>query len=367
MHIIAMLLLAWWGARKDRAVPVQVVEPIANDKFKRTEVPFAPGEPTTFDEYKGQEHAKRICELCLDTLATDNHRPRLLFAAPKGVGKTALAKVHGKEFLERWRQACITGGVQFTGKWMEATPAMFTNKADLDEFMASVGLFDVVFFDEIHMFDRHLADTLLPAIAENRYPFPSGMEQLPPYYCLLGATTDVGLLPEAFQDRWRVVQLRPLEVPDLVNIVKMQPRPVTDDAAIAIANRAVGYAREIKRIYSQAAEIASVRNSITVESTDAFQAFDLLGLDDNGLYPIDRSVLEVLFYRPKSYAPRRDGTIPMRYAQSERTIRTITGLDERLYATVEAKLLRLNYLTISSAGRELTDKALETYFSQEHK
>jgi Holliday junction resolvasome RuvABC ATP-dependent DNA helicase subunit len=86
----------------------------------------------------------------------------------------------------------------------------------------------------------------------------------------------------------------------------------------------------------------------------------LLDLDDNGLYGIDRKVLEALFNRPKKYA---NGTF--RYAQSESTLRALTGLDEHYFKQIESKLMRLNYLTIGTGGRELTSQAIQTYFTNE--
>jgi Holliday junction resolvasome RuvABC ATP-dependent DNA helicase subunit len=282
-------------------------------------------------------------------------------------GKTAIARIFADKYLKRWQSGwehpiSHNRDRPFPGRYIETTPAMFETKQDLDQLMSQVGNFDILFFDEVHMFSRRLADTLLPALEDNMYPFDSGMQKLPNVLGWMGATTDVGLLPEAFRDRFQIVQLEPLELEDLVSIVQLQPLPVEERAAYEIARRSAGYPREVKRVYQRAREVALFNGRESIHAEDAHYAFDLLGLDTHGLYPQERQVLESLFNRPKFYAPRKDGTVPMRYAQSASTLQALTGLDEQLFKEIEVKLMRLGFLTISSAGRELTDQALATYF-----
>jgi holliday junction DNA helicase RuvB len=218
--------------------------------------------------------------------------------------------------------------------------------------------------DEVHLLSRKLADTLLPALEDGMYPFPDGTRDLPRIMLWMAATTDVGLLPEAFVDRFQLIQLRPLTENELVDIIQLQPFETSKRAARAIAMRSAGYPRDLKRVWSRARDAAVGRGSGVVDLQDALLAFELLGLDEHGLYPVERRILELLWTRPKFYAQRKDGTIPKRYAQSERTIRTIMGLDEQRYAQIESKLLRLNYLTVTSAGRELTEQSINTYFAE---
>jgi holliday junction DNA helicase RuvB len=372
MDILLMLALYFWGRhmlakeqKKAEARAAAKTEDNAEvvDNLKRDVVPFNPGEPRTWDEYKGQLNAKRMLQLSIATLHDEvNQRPRLMFVASKGQGKSALARVYANQFLDAWRRGHEHRGVEFHGKYIEITPAMVSNKKELDDVICSIEPFDVVFIDEIHMLDRKTADTLLPALQENRYPTTNGMIDLPKRFCWLGATTDVGLLPEAFQDRFQLIQLQPLQVDDLVEIINLQTMPTEERAAWEIADRSAGYPREVKRVYAEARKIAVVNNHPLIKINHARTAFDMLGLDQYGLYPDDRRVLSALFDRPKQYARRRDGAIPIKYAQSERTIRTITGFDEDYYRGIEAKLLRLDFLTIGTAGRELTSKAKSIYY-----
>lgn len=368
MGVLALLLMTFaisaYITRKEaeRRLARQRAKEVDTDQFVMAEVPFAPGAPTTWDEYKGQERVKRLAQLIVDTCHETPH-PKLMMVGSKGLGKTALARIFAKQYIEDHfanlpRELRDSEAFKRGCRYIEVTPSMFETKQDLDALMNSIELFDVLFIDEVHMFDRRLADTLLPALAENYYPFDGGMRALPPAFAWVAATTDIGKLPEAFVDRWQVVQLEPLDVEQLTEIVKMQPWPITDEAALEIATRSAGWPREVKRVYARAKDVSVQKGTRLITPAEAREAFDLLDLDANGLYTHDRAVLRALHENPKFYA--RGG---IRYAQSARAIQALTGLDEEYYLTqVEPKLLRLGYITIGTGGRELTPKAKETYF-----
>jgi Holliday junction DNA helicase RuvB len=364
MEWFFLMLLGWMGLKQKPLGELQAnAQPAQPDALKwDRDIPFDPGDPTTFEEYQGQENAKALLQLVLDTAHINTH-PKIMLVGPKGTGKTALARILARLYLAGCDE--LTGG-EFHGKfgrYLELTPPMLPDKSRLDDFMRQIRLWDVNFLDEVHMLDRRLAETLLPALEDNVYPFPEGMKDLPDDYVMIGATTDVGLLPEPFQDRFQLIYLNPLTQEQLAAIVTMQPMTSDREAALEIARRSAGYAREVKRIYRAARDAAIQQGKQRVTMKDALRAFQLLDLDEHGLYAIERQILKILYSRPKHYKPLANGTVPKRYAQSETTLRSLTGLDENFYKQIEGKLLRLNFLTIGSGGRELTEHALHTYFA----
>lgn len=321
-----------------------------------TDLCFDKDDPLDWSNYHGQTQVKEFTQLQIDVVPRDEGL-KLLFAAPRGGGKTTLFRIIAKKLIERRG-----------GRYIEITPAMVRSKEKLDELMASLKDQDILCIDEIHQLSRHYADTLLPAIEDNIFPFNSGMRPLPIGLTWIGATTDVGLLPEAFQDRFQILTLQALSHHDLVNILKDLHYPITDKAAQAIATRSVGSPRELKRIYKTARDVCVRSREPLIRSTHTQEAFRLLDLDEQGLYFQDRSVLQALYRNPKLYAPRADGTRMKRYAHSERAIRALTGLDESLYRDqIEPKLLRQGFITIGTGGRELTDAAFEVYFPDHRK
>ena len=318
-----------------------------------TQLFFDKDDPTDWTDYHGQAKVKEFVQLQLDVVPPDEGL-KLMFIAPKGSGKTTLFRIIAKKLLDRRG-----------GRYLEITPAMVRTKDKLDELMGSLGLQDILCIDEIHMLSRGNADTLLPAIEDNVFPFADGMRSLPEAITWIGATTDVGLLPEAFQDRFQMLTLQHLPVADLVKILHDLHFPIASPAATAVATRSIGSPRELKRVYKIARDVCVRDSQRMISLGHAMEAFRLLELDSHGLYHQDRGVLQALYKNPKLYAPRADGTQLKRYAHSERAIRALTGLDESLYRDqIEPKLLRQGFLTIGTGGRELTDRAFTAYFGR---
>lgn len=244
------------------------------------------------------------------------------------------------------------------GRYIEVTPSMLRTKKQVDNLMASMMPYDIIFIDEVHLFDRKIADTLLPAIEDGVYPFDEGMSQIASPITWIAGTTDVGLLPPAFQDRFQVRSLERLTDEQLAEIIKEQGFPIEHESALDIAKRATGSPRELKKIFRVARDIAVRSSDRRIENKHTTDAFRMLDLDPNGLYSHDRKVLNALMKHPKKYASGK-----LVHAHSERAIRALTGMDEALYRDqVEPKLLQQGFITISTGGRELTDKAWETYF-----
>lgn len=319
----------------------------------KTHIPFEPNDPRDWHQYHGQERLKEFIQLQLDVLSP-GESVKFMFIASKGQGKTTLFRIIGNKLLQK-----------HASKYIEITPAMIKSKSKLDDLMESLEPNCILAIDEIHMFSRNIADTLLPAIEDNIYPFESGMRQLPRGICWLAATTDVGLLPEAFRDRFHILSLTELTLEDSVNILKDLSFPIEDQPALVLAKRSLGSPRELKRLFSVCRDVARNRKGSTIQDQDVDETCRLLDLDENGLYQHDRKVLEALYKNPKYYAMRKDGTRPKRYAHSERAIRALTGLDESLYRDeIEPKLLRTGFITIGTGGRELCEKTFRTYFPE---
>lgn len=316
-----------------------------------TDIFFDEDDPKDWKDYHGQDRLKEFVQLQLDVLrATEG--VKFMFIAPKGSGKTTLFRIIGNK-MKNLRPS----------RYIEVTPAMLRSKLKVDELMSSLKPRDILCIDEIHMLSRPIADTLLPAIEDGVYPFGDGMRKLPEGVSWIGATTDVGLLPTAFQDRFHLLALEPLRHEDMVGILHDMSFPISPQAADELARRSLGSPRELKRLFNVARDVAKSRGRGIISNEHLEGTFRLLDLDENGLYKHDRQVLEALVKHPKFYAPRADGTRPKRYAHSERALRALTGLDEALYRDqIEPKLLRTGFITISSGGRELTEKAFQTYF-----
>jgi Holliday junction resolvasome RuvABC ATP-dependent DNA helicase subunit len=337
---------------KEKPLRIIIEEERVPTKWE-TKLFFDKDDPQNWKHYHGQGKIKEFVQLQIDVVPQDEGL-KFLFIAPKGSGKTTLFRIIAKKLIEKRG-----------GRYFEITPAMVNTKDRLDDLMVHLGDRDVLCIDEIHMLNRTNADTLLPAIEDNVFPFNEGMRKLPEGVTWIGATTDIGLLPEAFQDRFQILTLEHLPVKELTKILQDLHYPIFPEAAMEIALRSIGSPRELKRIYKVCRDVCVRDKASRIGFNHTLEAFRLLDLDENGLYYQDRKVLRALYNNPKLYAPRADGTQLKRYAHSERAIRALTGLDENLYRDqIEPKLLRQGFLTIGTGGRELTEKAFAVYFSK---
>jgi Holliday junction resolvasome RuvABC ATP-dependent DNA helicase subunit len=338
--------------------------------FEPTELVFSPNQPSCFYEaeggivYRGQSAAKRRIEIKIAAL-TEESRFKCLFTGPAGTGKTALAWIVAQRIIEH----------RGYGRFFEILPNQITTKDQLDAFMQQLEPGDIVFIDEIHVLCKHVGvESFYPVLADTgapRYPLGSGGEHsgevrmLPihPSVSWIGATTEPGELDATNGGalRRRLAPEIPLEAPtvdELVMILLDQDVQVEEDAAISIALRAGSLPWQLLSVYEEAKNVAAYEGAETVTEDHAVEAFDLLGLDSNGLYPDDRRVIEVLL-QAKHRLRGKEGIIVHR--MSEPALLAAAGLDRATYKQrVQPKLVKMGYLS-TTGGQTLTEKALEHY------
>jgi holliday junction DNA helicase RuvB len=350
-------LINWWrkehGETAPTEEPTKSTEPIKVELYEKqpevrweSEIFFADDDPKDWHEYHGQDKIKEYLQLQIDVVPDDEGLKVCLICSAGG-GKTSIVRIIGNKLISRRG-----------GRYIELTPAMLETKNQIDDLLGQLKEKDLLFIDEIHMLGRGKADILLPAIEDGIHPFKGGMKKLPKNVTWIGATTDVGLLPAALKDRFQLLALAPLSKDNLKKILQDMPFPISERAADEIAYRACGSPRELKRVYKLTRDVARKHESEVIEIEHAEKAFDLLELDPDGLYVQDRAVLDALYNHPKTYASGK-----IRFSQSERAIRALSGIDESLFRDyIEPKLLNKGLLTIGTGGRTLTEKAIKKYF-----
>src|SRR6201986_2255089 len=251
--------------------------------------------PRRLEDFVGQEGIKD--QLAVSIAAAGSRGEALdhvLLAGPPGLGKTSLAQIVAAEL-----------GVTFV---QTAGPAP-EPKGDIASFLTALEPRAVFFVDEIHRLPRALEETFYPAMEDSALPITVGQGAgarvvtlpLPPF-TLIGATTRTGLLTTPLRDRFGIQhRLEHYGPDDLATIVRRSARllevEISDDGAVAIAQRSRGTPRVANRLLKRVRDYAEVRHDGVVTGDIAADALDLLEVDHEGLDRLDREILRAICER----------------------------------------------------------------------
>ncbi len=300
--------------------------------------------PKTLNEYTGQAEVIETLAIAIQAALQRNEPPdHILFHGPPGLGKTTLAHIIAEEM-----------GVNLT---VTSGPAI-EKGGDLLGILTHLEKGDVLFIDEIHRLPRVVEEFLYPAMEDFAvdFIFDKGVHARSHRYrlerfVLVGATTRAGLLSAPLRDRFGI--FRTLEFyseEDLVKIAKRSATLLQVEVDIAggreIARRSRGTPRIVNRLLKRVRDFAQVRGTGTIHRETVEQALELEGVDEKGLTVLDRKFLRTIidFYN--------GGPVGI-----EAIAATLQEESDTLVDVVEPYLLKMGFLTRTSAGRKVTEDA----------
>jgi Holliday junction DNA helicase RuvB len=170
-------------------------------------------------------------------------------------------------------------------------------------------------------------------------------------FVLIGATTRAGLLSAPLRERFGI--FRTLEFysdEELVEIAKRSAAllevPIDMDGAFEVARRSRGTPRIVNRLLKRVRDFAQVRGSGVIDKETVAGALKLEGVDEHGLNRLDRKYLQTIidFYK--------GGPVGI-----EAIAATLQEESDTLVDIVEPYLLNTGFLTRTSTGRKVTEKA----------
>ena len=324
----------------------RVIDNVSHEDDTEEQVIEVSLRPTSFQEYVGQERLKRNLKIAIDAVkkrADGTSLDHVLLYGPPGLGKTTMANVIAHELGANLR---VTSG-----------PAI-ERAGDLASILTNLQDGDVLFIDEIHRLRRAVEEILYSAMEDYKLDIVIGKGPAArsvrldlPHFTVIGATTRTGSLAGPLRDRFGIThRLEYYKVPEIEQIVTRTAAilntEIKPEATALLATRSRLTPRIANRLTKRVRDFADVNGNGIIDALTATRALALLEIDDLGLDPADRNMLELML---ENYDDRPVGLT---------TIAALTG-DETttIEDYYEPYLIQLGFIEKTPRGRRVTEKA----------
>ena len=246
--------------------------------------------------------------------------PHTLIYGPSGAGKTTLAK--------------------YISSAINASDYISLYAPELEALMLSMMLTSIeenslIVIDEIHALKKGLVEQIYQPIEE----FVYGGEDIPPF-TLIGITTDLNMLPDAFVRRFRLkYRVTLYTVPELAQVVSgLTNQNWSNDAIEAIANMSRGS----PGLARNNVELIESMYSGDISDTEILEYMKLQHIDILGLEEVDIEYMKVV----SRFDALALSTISSLLSEREKTIEE----------NIEPYLFRCGFVMKTSKGRVLTPR-----------
>lgn len=249
--------------------------------------------PKTWSDFIGQEKIKKNLKIIIEAAKKRGEAccEHLLFYGGSGLGKTSLAFIVARELGSNIR---VTSG-----------PAI-EKAGDLAAILTNLKEGDVLFIDECHRLNKLIEEYLYPAMEDYKLhlvlgkgPMAKTIELELPRFTLIGATTRLALLSSPLRSRFGAIfQLNFYTVKEIEKIIERSAKilniEIDQKAVEVIAKRSRFTPRVANRLLKRVRDFAQVEGEGKITKKIAKVALEFLEIDEMGLEPGDRRILETI-------------------------------------------------------------------------
>lgn len=302
--------------------------------------------PQKLADFIGQEKMKENLRIFIRA-ALERKQPieHVLLSGGPGLGKTTMAHIIAREMSVNIR---VTSG-----------PAL-ERAGDLAAILTNLEPGDILFIDEIHRLNRLIEEVLYPAMEDfaidlilGKGPSAKTLRLDLPRFTLIGATTRPSLISSPMRDRFGVhYQLDFYQTEDIEKIIhrsaKILDIEFLKEAVEEIAKRARFTPRVANRLLKRVRDFAQVYKKKIIDQKVADEALAMLEIDNMGLNPLDRKILQSLIEKFKG------GPVGLK------TLAISIGEEvEALEEIYEPYLIQTGFLHRTPRGRVATELAYQ--------
>ncbi len=309
--------------------------------------------PSRWEEYIGQEKTKENLRMIIEAAKIRNEAvDHLLFYGQAGLGKTPLATLIAKETSAPLR--IITG-------------SSIEKAGDLAALLSSLEKGEVLFIDEAHRLNPAAEEVLYPAMESRKLHIVIGKGtgahavsiDLPPF-TLIAATTRFDMLSSPLRSRFGAVfHLGFYDEEEITEILSRSAKllgvKAGRDGLEILAKASRFTPRTANRLLKRARDYVAVKNIKTIDGETAKTVLGLMEIDNLGLEPVERRLLELIAFKFKK-GPVGIRTLSAASGEEQATI-------EEVY---EPYLMKLGFLKRTPMGRVLEEEGVEHLVRQKH-